>query len=137
MARAYFICPTSALRLEILERAVVSSLESLRLNGDKSEAVVKVDEKEVETIAALEKLGFQKMTAEECRTVVDGWQSPDTPLDLRACAEIVIKSSVSLTDIRARKPLLVSSEVTAEIAKIDVKAEPEIKECKEADEKVL
>jgi len=31
----------------------------------------------------------------------------------------------------------VSSEVTAEIAKIDVKAEPEIKECKEADEKVL
>jgi len=116
MARAYFICPTSALRLEILERAVVSSLESLRLNGDKSEAVVKVDEKEVETIATLEKLGLQRMTEDECRAIADTWDSPDTPLDLRARVEIVSKYAGSVDDVRARKPRLISAEVLAEVA---------------------
>jgi hypothetical protein len=120
MARVYFIVPISALRLEILEKAVVSSLESLRLNGDKSEAVVKIDEKEVDTISALDKLGLQRMTAEECRAVADTWNSPDTPLDTRAQAEIVAKSNVDVESIRASKPRLVGADIIAEAAKLDI-----------------
>jgi len=120
MARVYFIVPISALRLEILEKAVVSSLESLRLNGDKSEAVVKIDEKEVDTISALDKLGLQRMTAEECRAVADTWNSPDTPLDTRTQATIVARSSVDIESIRASKPRLVGLDVVAEASKLAI-----------------
>jgi hypothetical protein len=120
MARVYYIIPVSTLNLDILAKAVVSSLESLRLNDDKSEAVVKFDEKEVETCEMLDKLGFQRMTAEECRAIADTWNSPDTPLDTRAQAEIVAKSNVDVESIRASKPRLVGADIIAEAAKLDI-----------------